>query len=391
VTVIVNRGDWSHSEYYPPKLPLADIPIVFVNPGGERIETTTDQSGHASAIVELGASASIAFVPTPFDPELIVTYLALEPGDEVVFGAAKSPPETVVTMSLDFEPVPDASVYMIGACLGFSATLGDSTGMVEVSGYCTDHPFDIAVYRTDPDDASQILDFAVARDVVAQPGSSIQFGAWTTYSPRPIQVDGMLDPWGFYPPQYSVGSPLWLSSFSPAPLPGPTYSGVIHDFPIGETILRYTTDGALGWQAQWHRLDPSLPSVTIDVSERMLPYCSEVVFTPTSRALKWSESAVSTDHADMVVATVSTWMNGDVETYWLVRAPRTATTSLALPDLGPAYQHFIAGDVRASMQLRGYGGREWGWLKANVDELSFRNPDSTHPVELWSSGIAASP
>ena len=213
VTVTVNRRFWSLTDSYPSGNPLPGVPVVFVNPDGQRVEVLTDSSGRATAVIELGASASIVLTPAPVVDDLIVTYLELEPGDEVVFGAAKSPPTDVVTMNLDFDPISDTQVWMTGGCFSVLwPTTGDSSGTLDVTGYCADHPFDLAVFRFEPNGPG-VLDFAVARNVIAQPGGTIQFSPWMPYSPRPIQVGGMVDPWGWDVLQLDVGAPLWPPSF----------------------------------------------------------------------------------------------------------------------------------------------------------------------------------
>lgn len=170
--------------------PVQGLAIVWNDPtGAVQTQETTDASGMASETIMTGSSVTIfvtisAGISTRY---ITITYLAIEPGDNLVWDFDGPPPTTATTATITLPGVhAGATSYAVSAgCVeqtGITVPTQPVTLTIPTACLGSDTSFDIVATAFDVNGAPVAYD--TARTAMTGAATSVTLDAWqTTYQP----------------------------------------------------------------------------------------------------------------------------------------------------------------------------------------------------------------
>lgn len=345
----------------PPGSPAAGVTIYVIAPDRTLASTSvTDDLGNVTIDdVVTGSAVMAVYPPTAVYPVTVTTFLAVEPGDTLVFGERYPLPvafANVGDITVDFPPVSAATVELRAwlPCGATSDVTTSSPAHPHLYADCQRPVATVPVIATD--DAGRIVESAVLRDINLYIGGAYTIDAWTPALARTITASV---------PTFVVQANLalhWRYPFSslrasePATITGGVASASIAA-PVGAdgvAAAAYLDRDGLGEQG-FARMFPADASA-VDVPITDLPW----IYTPTlslpDQRVSWIQEGTGGDGVIAQVVYVPAggsdyvWWNvigpaGDGEVSWAnfpaqVPAPRpgdaTLSPSLHLADLDTA-------------------------------------------------------
>lgn len=169
--------------------PVQGMTIVWNDPtGAVQTQETTDATGMATESIMIGSSVSIfVTVNGGVTPQFItITYLAIEPGDNLVWEFDGPPPVTATTATITLPGiVANATSYRVSAGCVETSTANPAvpvTLVIPQACLGTDTNLDIVATATAANGAP--LAYDTARAAVAGAATAVTLDAWqTTYAP----------------------------------------------------------------------------------------------------------------------------------------------------------------------------------------------------------------
>jgi hypothetical protein len=369
ITVIVNDTN-------APKVPLAGVPVVFVNPDGKAAgEAITDASGIATGTILPGASVTVVYGGTTLTP-LLETVRAVAPGDTIVVGplnAAGGVATGTFTASLPDYPG-SISYDVYGPC-------GPTSGTAAGSGVLT--PITLSMSSSCQEPSMDLLAIAHNSDKIADAwleqaavpytdgGSTTMPDAWQAFQAVTLTYsnvaasgvsviyasDTVPDSQGYQVAGYaSLGTEPSTESFN---LPGTATALVVTDF-------THATGG--GQQQLYDVVDGTKAAYTVDLSTALLPFIAFPSLDSASGAVNVT-GATAGDVLDVSVQ-YSRVIGGNTMSFtWEVWTPPTESFTLPTLPTDLVANYPAAGDTTTGQNATLYGAdaiTDWSQIRGKL-------------------------
>ena len=322
--------------------------VVVGRDGAVRDMGTTDASGEATLDVEAGDSVTAVYRDVSGGD--LVTYLGVEPGDQLRFGERFGAGGSQTgSMTLNWPLTPASGIEVHHVCgAGFAAGTATSTTIYQYED-CARTPFDALFVAFDLNNPEYIARWGLVENLPFANGTSATLNSWQAPGSFSIDVTGI-------PPEVTEGDvqvqPLIDGNTGPdvrinaAPTAG-SLSGTRPWATGGEGIVAsagFFRDGQFGAQGVFERL-PATATAWMPDDPARLPWFGPIIASSAAREITWiTAGGGDFDAALVFMSWTDVETDGGVSSYrWSFFVP-PGVDELRFPELPGTLMPFLPED-----------------------------------------------
>lgn len=341
-----------------PNAPESGVRIVAASPSGEIYDSAvTDTSGQATLTIMAGASVTAIYQnPTGDGANKLVSFLDVQPGDQLTVGDKFSVNTALGSMTVSWPAVAGATTYRVyHPCGSNSASAPTTTLTITENSGCLVAPMDILFTASE---GSTLVRWGLLPDVTFAAGGSTTLNAWQPMNSFTLNASGL-------PTDVSevsvAASPVFNNRTTmSASISGTPSGGMLsgtRPWAVGGDAIQITAfvgRATFGLIQVLDRIPSTETTATFDGTS-LLPWLDTPTADGATRTVTWASEG--TPGGDGLVVflrwpTTPALFGGGSDHEWIVMAPPGANT-LALPSLGAENAAF---DVPSSGEISVNGG-----------------------------------